>query len=345
VAATVGAGIAGISAARYLESEGFTPTVFESHSDLGGQWNFENPNSGIWPSMRTNTAGFCTKLSDVQYPQEVKIFPHHSEVLDMIRDMVVTTGIGSVLRFGAEVTRLAHDRAGYSLSWSDTDGAHTESFDRAVVASGRFLKPENSQIEGDQVTFEDGTVVQVDAIVIGTGFDLHLPFLSDEIRKTVDMTSKGMDLCHFTFHLDLPGLAFAGLWSRLGPYPVVLEQQARWISYSWSGTITAPTEGELRQGVADCVSEGHHAGYREQHKMAVRFAKLAGTMPVAQDKELAAILPKCPITGETFRVSGPDAHPDATEWIKRNLWRYAEIPLKREIGASLGLDENGRSVP
>ena len=491
--AIIGAGVAGISAARYLASEGFSPTVFESHSGLGGQWDLDNPNSGVWPTMRTNTAGFATKLSDVQYPEGVKIFPRNGEVLAMLKDIVAVNSLNDLFRFDALVTALSRDGDRYALTWRDGRGDHTETFDRVVVATGRFIKPEVPEIDGldaftgkggvlhshrykdpfdlrdmnivvlggsissmevasdqsmmgrgqiymsqrrqryvmpkmfggvplefyaftlevaealstlseeellagakeflelmggnpsrydapaphedmalagvtgsqhylnlvaedridvrpwvksisgDQVTFEDGTTVQADAIVIGTGFDLDLPFLSDEIAETINLTSKGMDLCQFTFHPDLPGLAFAGLWAQLGPYPVVLEQQARWIAYSWSGTIAPLSDADLRQGVADCVREQHHVGYREQHEMAVRFARLAGVMPdPGQDEELATILPKCPVTGEMFRISGPDARPDAADWVKANFWRYAEIPLKRKFAAALGCDENGR---
>ena len=493
--AIIGAGMAGLSAARYLSSEGFTPTVFESYSDLGGQWNRENPHSGVWPSMRTNTASFVTKLSDVQYPDEVRIFPRNGEVLNMMRDMASVNGLEGLFRFSCEVTRLERDGDGYKVTWSDPDGTHEESFDRAVVASGRFLKPEMpdidgmdsfsgkggvihshrykdpfelrdmdilvlggsissmevasdqsimgrgdvymaqrrqryvmpkmfagvplefyafslegalaldtateaellegakeflelrggnparygapaphtdlakagvtgsqhylnlvaedrikvrpwvKKVEGRTVTFEDDTSVDVDVIVVGTGFDLHLPFLSEDIAKTVNLTQKGIDLCQFTFHPDLPGLAFAGLWAQLGPYPVVLEQQARWIAYSWSGRIAGPSEAELQKGVADCVSEQHHVGYREQHEMAVRFARLCGTMPdPGDDKELATILPKSPVIGEMFRVSGPDADPGAADIIKAIFWRYAEIPMKREFAAELGRAPEGELI-
>lgn len=487
--AIIGGGVAGIAAARYLASEGIEPVMFESHDDLGGQWNKDNPNSGVWPTMRTNTAGFATKLSDVEFRDGVRIFPRNGEVLDMIRDMAKANDLLGYFRFGAEVTGLARAGDGYLVSWQDATGAQSETFDRAIVATGRFFKPEMPEIDGldtfsgrggvmhshrykdpfalrdmnilvlggsissmevasdqammglgnvymsqrrqryvmpkmfagvplefyaftlegalaatelseeellagakeflelrggnperygapkphvsmaeagvtgsqhylnlvaedridvrpwikkiagDQVTFEDDSTVQADAIVIGTGFDLDLPFLSDDIASTINLTRKSMDLCQFTFHPDLPGLAFAGLWAQLGPYPVVLEQQARWIAYSWSGKIPPMSEEELRQGVKDCVAEQHHEGYREQHEMAVRFAKLAGTMPdPGDDEELKLILPKCPVTGEMFRLSGPDARADAGQRIKDNFWRYADILQKREFATALGRD-------
>lgn len=102
--AIIGAGIAGLAAARYLQSQCFTPTLFEAHSDLGGQWNRHSANSGVWPEMRTNTAKFVTKLSDVQYPDSVSLFPRNGEVLDMINDFVDLHQLRPLINFGARVT-------------------------------------------------------------------------------------------------------------------------------------------------------------------------------------------------------------------------------------------------
>jgi dimethylaniline monooxygenase (N-oxide forming) len=484
--AIIGGGMSGVAAARYLKSQGFAPVVFEAHSDLGGQWNIGNEFSGVWPSLRTNTAGFATRFSDVDYPPQVSIFPRHGEVLDMIRAMVAEAGLSDAFVFGAKVTGLERDGAGYHVRWEQSGETHSARFERAVVASGRFNKPEVPAVEGldrfsgrggvihslhykdpwalrdmnilvlggsisslevasDQammgkgrvylaqrrqryvmpkmiagvpleffvftlegalaldnakkdellagakeflelnggnpsrygapapdedmekagvtgsqhylnlvaedridvrpwvaridgttVHFTDDSTAEVDAIVIGTGFDLHLPFLSDEIARTVNLTRKGIDLHQFTFHPDLPNLAFAGLWAQLGPYAVPLEQQARWIAYAWGDAAPMPGVAEQRAGVEASRLEGHHVGYREQHEMAVRFARLAGTMPDARgDRELALILPKSPVTGDLFRISGPDARPGAADKVKALFWNYAAIPLKREIAASL----------
>ena len=207
------------------------------------------------------------------------------------------------------------------------------------------VRPWVRHVKGREVVFEDGSRVEADAILVGTGFDLHVPFLSPDIARTVNLTNKGMDLANFTFHPDLPGLAFVGLWSQLGPYPSVLEQQARWIAGVWGDTVSAPNDEELRQGVAQCVAERHHADYRQQHEMALRFARLVGAEPdPGDDAELRAILPHCAVTGEMFRISGPDSDPDAVDWVKRDFWLHAPLLLRREIGARLGLDQSGRKI-
>ena len=42
-----------------------------------------------------------------------------------------------------------------------------------------------SRIEGRRIEFQDGTQAEVDAIVFGTGFDLHLPFLGEDLRRSL----------------------------------------------------------------------------------------------------------------------------------------------------------------
>lgn len=51
--AVVGAGPAGLIAARYLASEGFHPVVFDAAPRVGGHWRVGDADSSVWPGMRT----------------------------------------------------------------------------------------------------------------------------------------------------------------------------------------------------------------------------------------------------------------------------------------------------
>ncbi|GIL36717.1 NAD(P)/FAD-dependent oxidoreductase [Phycicoccus sp. DTK01] len=476
----IGAGMAGLSSARWLRAQGFRVLVLESHADLGGQWNRENPNSGVWPAMRTNTARFLTHFSDLDYADGIAMFPRNGEVLDLLRAYVAMFDLDESLRFGCLVDRVGRaEHGGWTVTWTQDGGPRTVTVPRVVVASGRYNLPEIPPIDGlgsfsgpggvshafrykdpdryrgqtvvvcggsisaleiasdlamigaevhlaqrrqryvmpkmvagtpiesyvfsrswalaqqelpveeihrttaervlrlggdptrygapaphadiaragvtgsphylnlvaeDRVTthpwvarvhdrsveFTDGTSVEAEAIVVATGFHLNLPFLDDEIRRTIRLTPTSMALADFTFHPDTPGLAFAGLWSQLGPYAVPLEQQARYVAYTWGGTIAAASREELQAAVLAGVAEGHHDGYREQHEMAIRFGRLAGVDPAdVDDPELAVVLPFATVTADTFRLVGPDAAPDAGSRVLRDFWRYG-TPEDRE---------------
>ena len=89
--------------------------------------------------------------------------------------------------------------------------------------------------------------------MFGTGFELDLPFLSDEIRAILDLDAVHLDADRYTFHPDLPGLAFVGMWDQSGGYFVPLELQARWIAYTWGGVVprrARPTNGRRSRHTA-----------------------------------------------------------------------------------------------
>ncbi len=53
-----------------------------------------------------------------------------------------------------------------------------------LVAEGRIaVKPWIESVNGKEVRFKDGSSETFDAILFGTGYHLHLPFLSEEIRS------------------------------------------------------------------------------------------------------------------------------------------------------------------
>ncbi len=79
--AIIGAGPAGLAAARWLISQGFEPELFEMAEGVGGQWRTDAPMSGIWREMRTNTSRVVTRFSDLDYPPGTPVFPHNRDVL------------------------------------------------------------------------------------------------------------------------------------------------------------------------------------------------------------------------------------------------------------------------
>ena len=69
------------------------------------------------------------------------------------------------------------------------------------------------------------------------------------------------------------------------------------------------------------MERAHHVGYRKQHEMAIRFARLAQVDPEhVDDPELAAVLPHATVTADTFRLVGPDADPTARDRVLDDFW-------------------------
>jgi dimethylaniline monooxygenase (N-oxide forming) len=196
-----------------------------------------------------------------------------------------------------------------------------------LVAEGRItVRPWMKSVAGARVTFVDEHAEEFDAMVFGTGFKLRLPFLSDDVRAILDLDSEHMDADRYTFHPDLPGLAFMGMWDQSGGYFVPLELQARWIAYTWGGAI--PAIGESDQWLAIDAYRAKR-GLPQKTRMnlaALTFARAAGVEPRLDNwPQLRRGLLFGPLAPSCFRLEGPDALPDAPEVFAREAAAFGTI--------------------
>src|SRR5262249_10461352 len=173
-----------------------------------------------------------------------------------------------------------------------------------LVAEGRIsVKPWIRRIEGDTVRFADETTERIDAIVFATGYDLNLPFLSSDVQKTLSLDGKHIDLYNYTFHPDLPGLAFLGLYDLVGPGFPVLELQARWITYVWTGIRAMPARTEMEAELTAYRARRTGTHQVPMHELAIMFARAAGVEPQLSERPLLArALLFGPLTGMSFRL-------------------------------------------
>ena len=111
--AIIGAGPGGIVAARFLQAQGFNPVLLEAHDRPGGQWCHDNPASGVWPMMRTNTARMVTRFSDLDYPAEVAMFPRNQDVGAYLDSYTELFGLDAKIRTGTRLKALEQTRCGW----------------------------------------------------------------------------------------------------------------------------------------------------------------------------------------------------------------------------------------
>lgn len=466
----IGAGPGGLVTARWLLSQGFEPTVFEQTESLGGQWTGQAGNSGVWPTMHTNTSRILTSFSDLEHDNDLA-FPSNRDMLAYLRRYAETFALTSRIRFGTRVDRLSRGADGWLVEHS----GGTEAFARAVVASGRFqspcvpavpgletftgpagvkstydyrepdayvgrhvlvaggaisaleiaselahlgaavvvtqrrqryvlpkfaagvpsdsriftrygtlaaesletaevdrqlkeivveaggspeqygapapdpsllaagvtlaqqylplvaegritVRPWLTAVDSRRITFADGTSDEFDGILFGTGFVLDMPFLSDEIRKTIDLDTVHLDADRYTFHPGLPGLAFVGMWDQSGGFFVPLELQARWIAYTWGGAVEAPSDAELRAAIEAYRARRGMSQKTRMNLAALMFARAAGVEPgLANWPHLRRALLFGPLAPSCFRLEGPDALPDAPARFARDAAAFGAI--------------------
>ncbi|MEW1589179.1 NAD(P)/FAD-dependent oxidoreductase [Micromonospora vinacea] len=140
--AVVGAGFAGVSAAKVLRQSGFDVTVFERAPDVGGVWS----RTRRYPGLHTQNDKGTYHLSDLPMPAHYPQWPSGEQVQRYLESYVETFGLASVLRLSTEVAsaELVNDETGWLVS-SRPAGAQdpltVERYDHLIVANGIFSDP------------------------------------------------------------------------------------------------------------------------------------------------------------------------------------------------------------
>ena len=172
----------------------------------------------------------------------------------------------------------------------------------SLVAEGRIAtRPWMERIDGGSVRFADGTDCRPDAILFGTGYRLSLPWLAPSIAAAIGIDRGQLELHDHTFHHELPGVAFLGLYDQVGPLLPVLELQARWIAQSFAGSpesLPGLTLQSVAQGVARARAARGGPQTVPMQAMALLFARNAGAEPelarLARDWNGRSCSGRCP---------------------------------------------------
>lgn len=236
--------------------------------------------------------------------------------IDRMLKTIVTDAGGSPEQYGAPTPDPSLFTAGVTLSQEYLP----------LVAEGRIdIRPWLHTVSGPDITFADGSTEQYDAILFGTGFRLNMPFLADEIRVTLGLDDVHLEADRYTFHPELPGLAFIGMWDQSGGYFVPLELQARWLAYSWSGRI--PTDVAQQRTAVETYRT--RRGLPQKTRMnlaAIGFARAAGCEPQLDHwPDLRRALLFGPLAPSCFRLDGLDALPGAAEQFAREAAAFGAI--------------------
>jgi Flavin-binding monooxygenase-like len=239
-----------------------------------------------------------------------------AEIDRQLREIVVEAG-GSPDQYGAPAPDPSLFAAGVTLAQQYLP----------LVAEGRItVRPWMTSVDGATVTFADDTAEEFDGILFGTGFELDLPFLSDDIRAVVDIDTVHLDADRYTFHPDLPGLAFMGMWDQSGGYYVPLELQARWIAYAWGGAVPGASESDQRLAIDAYRARRGMSQKTRMNLVALTFARAAGVEPHLDNwPDLHRALLFGPLAPSCFRLEGPDALPDAAARFARDAAAFGAI--------------------
>ncbi|KAK1303222.1 Flavin-containing monooxygenase FMO GS-OX-like 5 [Acorus calamus] len=179
--AVIGAGAAGLVAARELRREGHSVVVFERAGGVGGTWIYDaavesdplslSPrrrvvHTSLYESLRTNlpreSMGFLDYpflAKEAEDGRDRRRFPGHGEVLRYLEDFARDFDLGRMIRFETEVSHvgMTNDDSGGG-GWmvrsrrADGDGEGEEEmsevYDGVVVCNGHYTAPRVAEIPG-----------------------------------------------------------------------------------------------------------------------------------------------------------------------------------------------------
>ncbi|XP_038982496.1 flavin-containing monooxygenase FMO GS-OX5-like isoform X1 [Phoenix dactylifera] len=169
--AVIGAGVSGLVAGRELLREGHQVVVFEKADRVGGTWVYDprtdsdpvglDPfrrvvHGSLYASLRTNLPRPLMGFRDYPFPDPSKTpgdrraFPGPEEVLRFIEAFARDSGVLEVVRFRAEVVRVAMGRRNdeWMVEWQTEAEAEKkkEEFEAVVVCNGHHTEFRRLQI-------------------------------------------------------------------------------------------------------------------------------------------------------------------------------------------------------
>jgi dimethylaniline monooxygenase (N-oxide forming) len=150
--AVIGAGPAGLCAAKYMLAAGFDVTVYEAGNHVGGLWVYENDSglSSAYSTLHINTDKYITQFSDHSLPPSASVFPHHSEMRRYLDDYADIFDIRRHIKFGCPVSCVVPVANGGKLRWRvETVHGDAAEFDTAIVATGHLSDPRMPDLPGE----------------------------------------------------------------------------------------------------------------------------------------------------------------------------------------------------
>ncbi|MET9378735.1 NAD(P)-binding domain-containing protein [Streptomyces sp. NPDC002992] len=136
----IGAGLSGLASAHALALRGVDFVCLERSPDVGGIWR--QPGAGergpAYRSLHLNSAKQLTGYADFPMPDELPLYPRHSDVAAYLRSFAEWAGLLPRIELRTEVVSVRQDGdAGWTVVSRDARGVETERrFAQVIVASG-----------------------------------------------------------------------------------------------------------------------------------------------------------------------------------------------------------------
>ena len=181
-ACVIGAGSAGIAAAKQLYVAGIPFDCFEQGSDVGGTWVLDNSNgqSACYDTLEINTSCPRMAFSDFPMPADYPPYARHDQVHAYFEQYVDHFGFRHTITFDTTVEDVSRSADGrWEVRVTGPAGTETRSYDAVLVANGHHWDPRWPQpaypgtFAGEQIHSHDyrsgDQLAGRDVVVVGAG--------------------------------------------------------------------------------------------------------------------------------------------------------------------------------
>ena len=144
----IGAGAAGITAAKNLTRLNIPVDVIEREDNVGGNWYYGKPNSSIYKSVHLISSKPFTQYTDFPIPEHLPTYLNHTQALEYLRAYARDFKVYDHIEFGRSVEKV--EPIGDGGLWSVVlDGGETRTYRGVIVANGHLWNPRTPQYPGE----------------------------------------------------------------------------------------------------------------------------------------------------------------------------------------------------
>jgi dimethylaniline monooxygenase (N-oxide forming) len=144
--AIIGAGPAGLVAAKEFSERGMIPMVFEKKDSIGGVWG---PGGKTWTNMKANNSCENMRFSDHAWTSFPGDFPKTSDVYAYLQGYAEAFALQKTIHLNCEVVRVQREEEKWCVEWLNAEKTLKSAlFHSVVVCSGVFSHAFTPEIAG-----------------------------------------------------------------------------------------------------------------------------------------------------------------------------------------------------
>ncbi len=140
-------------------------------------------------------------------------------------------------KYGAKTITVSHRTAAMGYDWPDN-------WEEVPLLT---------KVEGNTCTFKDGTVKNIDAIILCTGYQHHFPFMEESLKLRTANRLASADLYKGVAYVHNPELFYIGMQDQWFTFNM-FDAQAWWARDVIMSKIQVPSKAEMEADVADRVA-------------------------------------------------------------------------------------------